>query len=546
MVQKLKTIPFTDFLLLLALLAVGSFHEYVSCILCVAMAAWLLLRREKKLQLGASPMSFGVLALCFGYGSVCFWAVDKGMAFVGFFKFLPLLLFLLCRRQEDKESKVFLYLPYVGAAMTVVSAIGMLIPATKEWFSVADRLAGFFQYPNVFAIFALICQLLLLEKPKRKLWDYITMAILLGGMLYSGSRTAFVIAILANIAMLLLAAKKKLPAILTLAGVAAVAGAVIFLFRENPVIGRFLRFSVTESTFAGRLLYMADALRLLLKYPLGMGYMGYSFTQQSVQTGLYSVTFVHNDFLQLILDIGLIYTLPFMLGLGHWFFRKDVKSAYKIMAAALCLHCLMDFDLQYIGIFLLLLKLTETAPDKKPIAIPTWTAAPVALCALYLTVALSLSAFGLHNAAVAMYSGNTVSNLKLLEQTKDVEEANTIADRILKTNKKYYAPYSAKAKYAYRQGNFGKVIEYKQKVFETNPFCYEEYEEYCQMLLNGIPLYEKKGDSNSITVCKKELRSIIVRLRELEENLSPLGRTIEDQPTTKLPQELETKIRSLK
>ena len=156
MVQKLKTIPFTDYILLLALLAVGGFHEYISCILCVAMGAWLLLRREKKLQLGASPLSFGVLALCLGYGIVCLWAVDKGMAFVGFFKFLPLLLFLLCRSREEKESKLLQWLPYVGAAMTVVSAIGMLIPATKEWFSVADRLAGFFQYPNVFAIFALI------------------------------------------------------------------------------------------------------------------------------------------------------------------------------------------------------------------------------------------------------------------------------------------------------------------------------------------------------------------------------------------------------
>ena len=297
------------------------------------------------------------------------------------------------------------------------------------------------------------------------------MAILLGGLLYSGSRTAFVIAILANIAMLLIAAKKKLPAFLSLAGVAAVAALLIFAFRENPVIGRFLRFSLTESTFAGRLLYMADALPLLFKYPFGMGYMGYSFVQQSVQTGLYAVTYVHNDFLQLLLDVGWIPALVFFFGLGHWFVRKEVSATKKVMVAAVCLHCFMDFDLQYIGVFLLLLKLTETKDEKKPITFPTWTAAPVALCALYLAVALAFSVLGLHNVSVAMYSGNTVSNLKLLEQAKDkVEEANTIADRILKTNKKYYAPYSAKAKYAYSRGDFDKAIEYKQKVFAANPF----------------------------------------------------------------------------
>ncbi|MBR4864821.1 MAG: O-antigen ligase family protein [Oscillospiraceae bacterium] len=546
MVQKLKNVPFTDYILLFALLGVGGFHEYVSCILCVAMTAWLLLRREKKLQLDASPMSFGVLALCFGYGSVCLWAVDKGMAFAGFLKFLPLLLFLICRKQEEKKSVLLGLLPYVGAAMTVSSALGMLIPATKEWFSVADRLAGFFQYPNVFAIFLLVCQLLLWEKEKRNVWDYAVLAILLGGILYSGSRTAFAVAVVANMVMLPVVAKKKLPALLTLAAVAVVAAVVIVLFRENPVIGRFLRFSLTESTFAGRLLYMLDALPLLLKYPLGMGYMGYSFTQQSVQTGLYSVTYVHNDLLQLLLDVGLVYTLPFVLGLGHWFFRKDVKPAHKVMVAALCLHSLMDFDLQYIGIFLLLIKLTETATDKKPMVFPAWTAAPVALCALYMAVALSLSAFGLHQAAVAVYPGNTVSNLKLLEQTTDPQEANTIADRILKTNKKYYAPYSAKAKYAATQGDFATMIANKQKVFAANPFGYAEYEEYCQMLLTGISLYEKKGDSASIAVCRKELHSVLTMLRKNEERLSPLGRAIEDQPITQLPKDLENKIRALK
>lgn len=546
MVQKIKSLPFSDFLLLGALLALGGFHEYISCILCVAMGIRLLTGKEKKLQLPADPLSFGVLALCIGYASVCLWAVDKGMAFVGFLKFLPLLLFLVCRAKEKQDSKLLPLLPYVGAAMTVISAIGMLIPGTKELFSVADRLSGFFQYPNAFAIFLLICQLLLWEKKDRRPWDYLTVAVLLGGLLYTGSRTAFAIAVVANVAMLLTAVKKKLPALLTLAGVALCAALVIFLFRENPVIGRFLRFSLTESTFAGRLLYMADALPLLLKYPFGMGYMGYSFVQQSVQTGLYAVTYVHNDFLQLVLDVGLVYTLPFVLGLGHWFFRKEVHPGRKIMVAALCLHCLMDFDLQYIGIFLLLLVLTETAPDKKPIKLPTWSMAPVSLCALYMAIALGLGTFGLHNASVALYPGNTVSSLQLLEEATDAKEASDIADRILKTNKKYFAPYSAKAKYAASQGDFATLIKNKQKVFALNPFAYEEYEEYCQMLITGISLYEKKGDAQSAEVCRKELKNTLALLERNEKRLSKLGKIIEDQPVTKLPEDIEDYIRKLK
>ncbi len=546
MIQKSKAIPFSDLLLLAALLALGSFYEYISCIFCVAMGIWLFGRKGKSLLLPRDVLTLSVLVLSLAYGIVCLWAVDKGMAFAGFLKFLPLPLFLLCRAQEETESKAASLLPYAAAVMTVVSALGMLFPGTKSFFSVADRLAGFFQYPNTFSVFLLVCQLLIFEKPYRKWWDYLTMAILVGGILYTGSRTAFVIAVVANAAMLLASAKKKLPALLSMAGAAALLGILIFLFRGNPVIGRFLRFSLSESTFAGRLLYMRDALPLILKYPFGMGYMGYSFMQQSVQTGLYSVTYVHNDFLQLFLDIGWLPTLFFLGALGHWFFKKEVALPRKIIVAALCLHCLMDFDLQYIGMFLLLLVLTETSCKKKTLALTKLCALPVILICLYFGTALCFSAFALHSTATAMYPANTVSNLKLLEQAEDLTAANRIADRILKTNKVFYAPYSVKAKYAYKQGDFSGLIENKRKVFEQNPFGYEEYEEYCQMLITGISLYEKNADTKSADICRKELKNALILLERNEKRLSKLGKAIEDQPITQLPKETEDYIRNLK
>lgn len=545
MVQKCKAIPFSDWILLLSLLAIGSFYEYISCALCMIMGIWLLCQKKKTLRMPIDALSLSVATVCLAYGVVCLWAVDKGMAFVGFFKFLPLVLFLLCRAQEQKESVFSTYLPYVGAIMTVISAAGMLIPATRGYFSVADRLAGFFQYPNTFAVFLLVCQLLLLEKQKRSFWDYAVMAVLLGGILYTGSRTAFVIAALANLAMLLAAAKKKLSAVLITAGTALCVGVVIFLFRDNPVIGRYLRFSLSESTFTGRLLYVTDAIPLLFKYPFGMGYMGYSFVQQSVQTGLYSVTYVHNDLMQLLLDIGWLPVLFFAGALLRWFFKKDVPAKRKVIAGSLLAHCLMDFDLQYIGIFLLLLALTETACPEKSIKLRAVGMVPVTLACLYMGTALTLSAFGLHSAAVAVYNANTVSNLRLLEQAEDVDTATVIAQRILRTNTHYYAPYSVKAKYAYSQGDFASLIQYKNKVFEANPFAYEEYEEYCQMLINGIMLYEKAGDEESAAVCRRELIAAAEKLRGNEERLSALGKQIEDQPVTELPAELQEYINRL-
>ena len=63
-------------------------------------------------------------------------------------------------------------------------------------FLVSERLSGFFQYPNTFALFLLISELLLLKKINLKIIDYITLAVLIGGLLYTGSRTVFLLFIL--------------------------------------------------------------------------------------------------------------------------------------------------------------------------------------------------------------------------------------------------------------------------------------------------------------------------------------------------------------
>ena len=51
----------------------------------------------------------------------------------------------------------------------------------------------------------------------------------------------------------------------------------------------------------------------------------------------------------------------------------------------------------------------------------------------------------------------------------------------------------------------------------------EEYEEYCYMLINGISLYTKSGDTYSAEVCKKELIKVSQRLEQAEKRISKLN-----------------------
>lgn len=550
-VAALKKIKFPDWILLAALLLAGGFHEYISCALSAAMCFYLLIRfwKTKKCTVSRDLLPVAVAVICIGYGVTCLWAVDKGMAFVGFLKFLPLLLYLICLWQEGSGEAVQ-RLPVFAAAMTVISAVGMQFEFCKSLFAVSGRLGGFFQYPNTFALFLLVCELLTLKKAGKKLLDYGVLVILIGGLLYTGSRAVFVLAILSNAAMLFAVTGKK-TRIGIIGAMVAVCGAVIILaLNENSVLHRYLTISFTESTFVGRILYVADGLKLLLKYPFGMGYMGYYYTQYGIQTGVYSVMYIHNDFMQLLLDIGLIPGLLFAGALIGWFFKKSVCPADKIIVATVCLHCLFDFNLQFVSIFMLLLLLTGAQdPEKKKIlSFPTPVKAVFAVLGcvcLYMGIALALSHWGSYQLSDRLYPYNTNNKLTALEQTQDLNEAVQLADQILQQNQEHYVPYSIKAKYSYSQGDFGSVIRYMNTAIEKNPFEQTLYEEYCKMLMVGISLYQQAGDTQSMQACMDQLVQTGQRLQANAGRLSALGRMIDDQPVTTLPADIQAFIDQL-
>ncbi len=550
-VKKVQKLNISDLVALLALVMVGSFHEHISCLLSVILSICLLrnIWKAKTIVIKQDLLSVSVILIVVGYGLTCFWAVDRGMAFIGFMKFLPLLLFMLLKWQENGKSYALQMLPYVGAIMAVVSAIGMQIPAFRDWFSVADRLAGFFQYPNAFAVFLLVCELLLLKKEQKIWYDYLTLCLLVAGLLYTGSRTVFVLFLALNFAMLLvLFPKKGRVALLAGAGIAVLVLGLLAL-AGNPVINRYLTISLTESTFVGRILYIVDALPLLLKHPFGLGYMGYYYIQGSVQTGVYSVAYIHNDFFQLLLDIGWIPGLVFIAAVVSYFFQKKISAADKLVAAALCLHSLFDFDLQMVGMFFVLLLLLEQ-PEAKTHKVAVKTLGKAALIctaavSLYMGAALLVSHLGHWQASDGMYGFNTRNKLSMLEQETDLTRANEIADEILSYNTQYFAPYTVKAKYSYSKGDFTSLIQNQQAVFARNPFEAREYEQYCQMLLTGIELYGKAGDTKSAEFCMEQLLQTQKMLAANAQRLSPLGKLIADQPVTELSLELQQQIQMM-
>lgn len=551
-VSAIKKYSCLDGILLLSLLLVGGFHEYISCLLSIIIGVILFasIHTRKKLIIRKDILTSAIVAVCVGYGLSCFWAADKGMAFIGLVKILPVFLYLIYLQQQDRVADTVEVLPWFGAATVIVAGIGMQFPMGKELFSVAGRLAGFFQYPNTYAIFLLACELLALKKEDRKIWDYIALVVLVAGFLYTGSRTAFVVAILANVAMLFVWCQKRvrIGLLIGIAGVVLVAG--LLALNKNSVLYRYLTISITESTFVGRLLYWVDALPLLLKHPLGMGYMGYYYTQQSIQTGVYSVLYIHNDLLQLLLDIGWMPVALLVIAFAKWFLKKTVSVADKVIVGAICLHSFFEFNLQYISVWFLLILLLSSDRTSKTMEVKSSKLHQTGLAAvigisLYMGTALGLSHIGKHELADKLYPYNTQNKLHMLEQVEDLATAKSLADEMLEQNTSFYAPYSIYAKYYYSQGDFGAMIQNGRKALERNPFAHEEYETYCKMLITGIDLYTKAGNQQSAEICKQELLATAEQFSKNADKLSALGKMINDQPVLTLSREVQEYIRQI-
>lgn len=552
--ECLSDIYAAHWILLIALVFSGGFNEYVSCALSAVISVLLIIKiaRNRNLVVNINITSLSIAVITLFYLISCFYAIDSGMAFVGFLKFLPVLMYMLLLMQDKRvKEQLIVLLPYTALALGVLSLVLAFIPATRDYFTVSDRLAGFFQYPNTFALFLLVGELTALSKEKLKPIDIISALLLIILLLFTGSRAVFILAVFSNVLIIFFRKGKKVKILLGIV-VAVLAVAVLLmlpLFNNSEIFSRYFTISFTESTFVGRLLYYFDAFPLILSHPFGLGYMGYYYVQQSIQTGVYSVMFIHNDFLQLLLDVGWIPCLLFVVGIIKSFFRKGNSAGKRIILLTVFLHCLFDFDLQFISMFFILLLFLNYNDGKqlelKKGAVFVFSFVITGLLSLYFAVALGLAHFGFNQAADSMFPGNTQNKVDLLIAEDDIVAQNEIADRIISQNEYVQIAYSAKARYAFSQGDFESLISYKNKIFQIAPFSYDEYEDYCYMLIQGIQLYKQAGDEYSTEVCEQQLLKTADRLDRLDDKLSNLGRKIVDQPKTDLPDDIVKYINSL-
>lgn len=521
---------------------VGGFYLWASALTTVVLTGILAVlgKTQGKLVIrwNGGMMVFTLLPLAYLVTSV--WAVDPGQAWMGFVKYLPAPLFyvLLMQTTRDQREQVLGLLPLGGVAMVVVTGVLQFVPALQPWLQVNARLAGLFQYPNSFAIYLLCLSILLLKSSFPVKLRLLCLTVLLVGVVISGSRTTLALAVLTGGVLLVLHLRqhgsvKRL--LLPLSGVLVVS-ALFFLTAGHSVWQRFLVNPLESSTFLGRLLYAKDALLASFSHPFGLGYGGYFFVQGSFQTGVYSVQYVHNELLQLVMDVGWIPAVLLAVYLVWVWWRSD--GVCRLCLGTLLLHSLFDFDLQFLSLVFLLVLLSHAGVER-PDSRLFRRRHPVAGRAVVLIgAALSVAAAVVDTSYYAqqpdltlwLYPVHTQSQLYYLVQQNEAEGLEVLADAILSHNSYVALAYDAKANVAYAKGDGQSVIRYKQKAISLAPYTMAEYEDYGEKLFQLMTLYQQAGMADSAQTCRQCLLEIPTLLEQVEENTSPLAWKIADKP----------------
>ncbi len=530
-------------------MAGGGYFCYVSAaasvILMAAVVVFLVRTGGFSLSFDGNFAAVAVLAC--GYFVVCLWAVDSGMALMGGVKFLPVFLyyFLLCQALDERE-RLIRFLPVLGSLMTLFSFVMMQFPAFSPYVSVAGRLAGFFQYPNTYAAFLLVCMVIAIYQIHLEHVDWMLVAHMfaaLVGIYLSGSRTVMVLAVAMFFLVFLLKRELRKYAIFC-AGIFVIAVVVLaFCGVGAEIYQRILALAGNASTFWGRLLYDRDAIGMIAAHPSGMGYYGYYFVQQEMQTGVYSVVNVHNEFLQIMLDIGIVPAILMYGDIICSIFSKNMSERNRVVLLVLLLHSLFDYDFQFLAMCFVLLLFLDVRNVKK-VKISVLTKGTVVVALVVITVlcgVVGISEFLYINrkpeAAVKVYGGNTLAKMELLSQAEDAGEMEELADSILEGNSHVAVAYSAKARAAFARGDVESFVWNKLAAIRLAPYQHEEYLDYLAALVYSVKLYREAGDEESARFCVERAKEIPRMLKAVKERTSRLAWMINDRPEVELSEE---------
>lgn len=535
-----KQLLFVKSLFIGSFFLVGIFHEFTACIFVAIelILIYYLYQKNKGLIIYDDINFVLMIFIIFMYLFSVIYAIDRGMAFIGFVTMLTVILFLIIAMQlsTNQRNDLCKAIPLSGIIMIMIGLISLITGIGYKWLFVNNRVGGFFQYPNTFALFLLLGIIVIYNKKTLEKKEYLFFIVLLFGILSTGSRTVYLITFgfliyfsyknhnILKISLCLLGCLVMLLLVATFTNV------------EISVIERISDINLSSSTFLGRLLYYKDGIFTAIKHPLGLGYLGYYFIEPQIQTGIYSIRFIHNDLLQIILDVGILPGFLFIWIIIKSFLSKNINSLNRQMIIAIILHSMLDFSLQYKSIFFILILCLDFYSGKKKILykdnfknLKLFGTCINSFIVFYIGVSMSFHYFGLTDLSIKYLPFYTEAMVSKISTTKDLDEGILLAKKILKINSYVPVAYDVLAVNEYINENYDAMIRYKEKSIDLQKYNIKAFDNYITMLSTAIEYYQDV-DADKCNEYAQKILNIPFKIDEIKNNTSYLAYQIADKP----------------
>lgn len=522
------------FLLAVLLLLFGGYYDWSVFVGAVVLALLLAVsvRKSGGLVLPTGPVPWLLMGLVLCALLTLPAAVSWGMALTGVLRWLAALLFFLYAATYTGQERAIVLdsIARLGAVMAALSVTQYVFTLLTGGEDANGRIDGFFQYANTYALFLLICLVLLVEKEVRSTLDWPAMAVLLLGIFLSGSRGVFLLLAAAGVVLAirrLVRRRQAVPVLLGVVCTAALAGVAIAV-SGGMVLDRLGAITLESSSLNGRLLYDLDGLRILGEYPFGVGRGGYLYIQPLMQTGPYILKSIHNEYLQAALDSGLASGVLLLALVCAILFQRGTPFRQRMAAALLGLHACIDFDFQFFAMLCLLL-LCGSGGTCRTVGvgkrIPYAAGGVLAAVFCFFSLPYGLSFWGNSQAAYGLWPADLSLAEERLQHCGDLEEAGEIADAILASTDLSMLAWDCKFAQAASEADYQAMAQTRYAYLRLNPYRPEVYEEMtallehaCQQAPEGMDLYKTLAEQT------------MGQLEEVYLRTSPWAYQIADRP----------------
>lgn len=345
-----------------------------------------------------------LLLLLLGFAAISFaFSKDFMSSLNGFTLYIDAFIFYLYFLFKRRERSNIL------KAVVIMAVASSVIFIIYEGLLLGNRIEGTIGYANTYALLLIVALYLnnLMTKEKLK-WLFELLLIL--GVIYTGSRNSLLYLLIYILIITIYDFKEKkllflVPAFLGVLiyicleylgiGIVFVLPIVIYigyivanklsfkvknyftaalivlsifstLVSQNDYIERVKNISLKTPVLQERFVYFEDALKSIVKNPLGHGISSFEYMQYGEQSAFYDVKYIHNSMLQIGYDLGILGMIIFLCIAIYGAYilyniKGDSRKYFLPIYLSIFFHSILDFDFSYPTIFIIFVMLIGLA-----------------------------------------------------------------------------------------------------------------------------------------------------------------------------------------